>query len=59
VLERLNRGQLRELAVSLEFAVRGRVAQRRLTGAITRLSKRDDREGAARALRDWLIEKAN
>jgi len=58
-IERLSRDQLRELALSLEFAVRGRVAQRTLGGAISRLSKRDNREETARALRAWLIEKAN
>jgi Rad52/22 family double-strand break repair protein len=58
-LKRLDDPQVGELALCLEFAVRGRVAPRTLAGAITRLSKRDDREEAARALRAWLIEKAN
>jgi hypothetical protein len=50
---------VRELAVSLEFAVRGRDSQRTLAGALTRLSERDDRAEAARALRAWLIRRAN
>jgi hypothetical protein len=58
-LARLDDGQLGELALSLEFAVRGRIAQRTLARAITRLSNRDDRADAARALRAWLIEQAN
>jgi hypothetical protein len=58
-LERLDDRQAGELAMSLEFAVRGRVAQRTLAGAITRLSKRDDCAEAAKALRVWLIDKAN
>jgi hypothetical protein len=58
-LKRLDDPQVGELAHCLEFAVRGRVAPRALAGAITRLSKRDDREEAAKALRAWLIEKAN
>jgi hypothetical protein len=58
-LDRLDDRQAGELATSLELAVRGRVAQRALAGAIVRLSGRDDRPEAARALRGWLIEKAN
>jgi hypothetical protein len=58
-LERLGDGQVRELALCLEFAVRGQVSERTLAGALTRLSKRDDRAEAARALRAWLIQRAN
>jgi hypothetical protein len=58
-LERLDDRQSRELALCLEFAVRGRVAERTLAGAITRLSARDAREEAARALCAWLIQRAN
>jgi hypothetical protein len=56
-LDRLDDRQVGELGMSLELAVRGRVTQRTLAGAITRLSGRDDRLEAARALRAWLIEK--
>jgi Rad52/22 family double-strand break repair protein len=58
-LERLDDRQVRELAVSLEFAVRGHVSQNTLAGAVTRLSQRDDRAEAATALRVWLIQRAN
>jgi Rad52/22 family double-strand break repair protein len=58
-LERLNDRQVGGLATCLEFAVRGRVAPRTLAGALARLSQRDDREEAARALRAWLIQRAN
>jgi hypothetical protein len=58
-LERLDDREAGELALCLEFAVRGRVAQSTLTGALARLSQRDDREEAARALRAWLVQRAN
>jgi Rad52/22 family double-strand break repair protein len=58
-LERLDDRQVRELATSLEFAVRGQVSERMLAGALTRRSQRDDRAEAARALRAWLIQRAN
>jgi hypothetical protein len=58
-LDRLDDRQAGELAIAIELAVRGRVAQRTLAGAIARLSGRGDRPEAARALRGWLIEKAN
>jgi hypothetical protein len=58
-LERLEERQAGELATCLEFAVRGRVAERTLAQAVARLSRRDDREEAARALRAWLIQRAN
>jgi hypothetical protein len=45
--------------MSLESAVRATVAQPTLATARTRLSKRDDRPGAAKALRAWLIENAD
>jgi hypothetical protein len=59
VIERLTADQVRQFCFALEFAVRGGVAQRTLAGAITRLSKRDDRAEAAEALRIWLVQKAN
>jgi hypothetical protein len=58
-LERLDDRQVCELALCLEFAARGRVAQRTLARALTRLSQRDDREEAARTLRAWLIQRTN
>jgi hypothetical protein len=58
-LEHLDDRQLPELAASLEFAVRGQVSERTLARALTRLSERDDRAEAARALRAWLIQRAN
>lgn len=58
-LERLDDRQARELAASLEFAVRGQVSERTLAGALKRLSQRDDRAEAAKALRAWLIQRAN
>jgi Rad52/22 family double-strand break repair protein len=58
-LERLDERQARELAVSLELAVRGQVSERTLAGALKRLSQRGDRAEAARALRAWLIQRAN
>jgi hypothetical protein len=58
-LERLDDRQVGELAVSLEFAVRGQVSERILARSLTRLSERDDRAEAARALRAWLIQRAN
>jgi hypothetical protein len=58
-LERLDDRQVGELAVSLEFAVRGQVSERILARALTRLSERDDREEAARTLRAWLIQRTN
>jgi hypothetical protein len=45
--------------MTLEFAVRGRVAPRTLAAAITRLEKREDSVKAAEKLRAWLVEKAN
>jgi hypothetical protein len=58
-LESLDDRQARELAVSPEFAVRGQVSEHTLAGALERLSERDDRAEAARALRAWLIQRAN
>jgi hypothetical protein len=48
-LEHLDGRPLDELAVSLEFAVRGRVEQRGLAGTVNRLSRRDARIEAAKA----------
>jgi Rad52/22 family double-strand break repair protein len=58
-LERLDDRQVGELAMLLEFAVRGRVGQRTLAGAIARLSRRDDPREAARALCTWFVERAS
>jgi hypothetical protein len=45
--------------VSLALAVRGRVSQPTLAEALAPLSGRDDRGEAAKALRPWLVERAN
>lgn len=59
MLDRLSHGEVRKVALTLEIAVRGKVAQRDLASSLTRLAKRDDREQAAEALRERLIAKAN
>jgi hypothetical protein len=59
LLDLLSHAQVRTLAHALEFAVRGRVVQPTLAGAITRLSKREDREQAAAELQRWLRRKAD
>jgi hypothetical protein len=59
VLERLTHRQVNRLSWLLECAIRGRVSQRTLAGAITRLSKRDGRDQAAQELEKWLAEKAD
>lgn len=59
MLERLTREEVRKLALTLEIAVRGKVAQRDLASSLTRLAKRDDREQAATELSERLVLKAN
>lgn len=59
VLERLDRDAVKHLALTLELAVRGKVAQRELAAEVTRLSKREQREQAATELRERLVLKAN
>ncbi len=59
MLDRLSREQVRKVALTLEIAVRGEVAQRDLASALTRLAKRDDREQAAQDLCERLARKAN
>lgn len=59
MLDRLTREQVHKLALTLEIAVRGKVAQRDLAASLTRLAKRDDREQAAEDLREGLVAKAN
>jgi Rad52/22 family double-strand break repair protein len=58
LLERLSHAQVRTLSHTLEYAVRGQVAQPTLAGAITRLAKREDRDLAAQELERWLRQKA-
>jgi hypothetical protein len=59
MLDRLTREQVHKLALTLEIAVRGKVAQRDLASSLTRLAKREDRERAAKDLRERLVAKAN
>jgi hypothetical protein len=59
VLERLSHRQVKRLSWLLECAVRGRVSQRSLAGAVTRLAKSDEREQAAEELERWLVGKAD
>ncbi len=59
MLDRLTHQQVRKVALTLEIAVRGKVAQRDLASSLTRLAKRDDREQAAEDLQERLVAKAN
>jgi hypothetical protein len=60
VLERLTRQQVKRVTWLLECAKRGRVTQRSLQGALTRLAKRNVAdETKATALETWLTEKAD
>jgi hypothetical protein len=59
MLDRLTHSQVNKLVLTLEVAVRGKVAQRDLASRLTRLAKRDDREQAAKELCDRLAHKAN
>lgn len=51
--------RVKHVAWLLECAVRGRVSQRTLQGALTRLAKRGEREAAAAELEAWLRHKAD
>jgi len=59
MLDRLTREQVDKLALTLEIAVRGKVAQRDLASSLTRLQRRDDHEQAAEDPHDRLVQKAN
>jgi hypothetical protein len=58
-IEALTSQQLGELSLLLEYAVRGRVTRRSLEAWLAQLAERDDRGGAAEALRARLVEKTN
>jgi hypothetical protein len=58
MLDRLSHAQVRDLAMALEFAVRGRVPQADLAQAVERIAKSSEREQAGGALRAWLVERA-
>ena len=58
-LDRLSHARVRDLALALEFAVRGRVPQAELAKALARLGQHADRERAAKELRAWLARQAN
>jgi hypothetical protein len=59
VLERLTRDQVKRVSWLLELAVKGRVSQRTLAGAVTRASGRYDEAKGVAELAAWLREKAD
>ncbi len=60
IVERLSFRQVKQVAWLLECGARGKVSQRTLQGALTRLIKREEDEATkAEALRRWLTEKAD